>query len=118
MHDLEHPGAVMREWWLEGADAATAAARLGVAPVELQRVLDGRSDISRDLAAQLEAGGWSTAAFWIRLQAACDRDRHEEQAAPAAARHPRGPAVSESSASADFASCRSGDLRTTLRGHQ
>lgn len=19
MHDLEHPGAVMREWWLEGA---------------------------------------------------------------------------------------------------
>ena len=39
MRDLEHPGAVMREWWLEGAAAATAAARLGVAPDELQGVL-------------------------------------------------------------------------------
>lgn len=53
----------MREWWLEDADPDSTAARLGVAPDELRRVPDGCRDISPKLAAQLEAGGWSTAAF-------------------------------------------------------
>jgi len=85
MHDLEHPGAVMREWWLEGADPDSTAAGLGVTPDELRRVLDGRTDISPELAAQLEAGGWSTAAFWMRLQAAYDRERRIEGPAATAA---------------------------------
>lgn len=72
MHDPEHPGAVMREWWLEETDPAEAAQQLGISPDVLRRVLDGRDSISPQLAAQLEAGGWSTAAFWLRLQAAYD----------------------------------------------
>ena len=56
MWNLEHPGAVMREWWLEGADPAEAADRLGVDPGALQGVLDGRCGISPELAALLEAG--------------------------------------------------------------
>jgi len=50
MHDLEHPGAIMHEWWLGGA-------------------------------AQLEADGWSTAAFWMRLQAAYGRERRIDRPA-------------------------------------
>ena len=84
MRNLEHPGAVMREWWLEGADPAEAADRLGVDPGALQRVLDGRCGISRELAARLEAGGWSTASYWLRLQAAYDLDQLREDDAAAA----------------------------------
>lgn len=85
MHELEHPGAVMREWWLEDADPDSTAARLGVALDELRRVIDGRADITPKLAAQLEAGGWSTAAFWMRLQAAYNRERRRERPAATAA---------------------------------
>ena len=60
MRNLDHPGAVMREWWLEGADPAEAADRLGVDAGALQRVLDGQCGISPELAARSEAGGWST----------------------------------------------------------
>ena len=70
MRDLEQPGAIMLEWWLEGADPHSTASQLGVAPGELRRVLNGRANISPELAPQLEAGGWSTAAFWMQLQAA------------------------------------------------
>lgn len=72
MRDPEHPGAVMREWWLAESEPAEAAQQLGTSPDELRRVLDGRGRISPELAARLEAGGWSTAAFWLRLQAAYD----------------------------------------------
>lgn len=79
MHNPEHPGAVMREWWLAESDPAEAAQQLGISPDELQRVLDGRGRISPELAAQLEAGGWSTAAFWLRLQAAYDSSHARKQ---------------------------------------
>lgn len=83
MRNLEHSGAVMSEWRLEGADPAK---RLGVDPGALQRVLDGRLGISPELAARLEAGGWSTAHYWLRLQAACNREQlQEDNAATAAA---------------------------------
>lgn len=85
MRNLEHPGAVMREWWLEGADPTDAAGRLGVDLGALQRVLDGRCGISPELAALLEAGGWSSASHWLRLQAAYDRERLPEEAAGDAA---------------------------------
>ena len=85
MYELEHPGAIMREWWLEDADPDSTAARLGVALDELRRVIDGRADITPKLAAQLEAGGWSTAAFWMRLQAAYNRERRRERPAATAA---------------------------------
>ena len=75
----------MREWWLEDADPDSTAARLGVALDELRRVIDGRADITPKLAAQLEAGGWSTAAFWMRLQAAYNRERRRERPAATAA---------------------------------
>ena len=75
MRNLEHPGAVMREWWLEVEDPGEAARRLGIAPGTLRRLLDGRCDISLEIATQLEASGWSTASFWLRLQAAYDREQ-------------------------------------------
>lgn len=81
MHDLEQPGAIMLEWWPEGADPDSTASQLGVAPGELRRVLNGRANISPELAAQLEAGGWSTAAFWMRLQAAYGRERRIDRSA-------------------------------------
>lgn len=44
---------------------------------------DCRANISPRLAAQLEASGWSTAAFWMRLQAAYHRERRIDRPATA-----------------------------------
>ena len=86
MRNLEHPGAVMRAWLLEGADPAEAAERLGVDPGALQRALGGRCGISPRLPARWEAGEWSTTLYWLRLQAAYDREPlRKDDAATAAA---------------------------------
>lgn len=69
----------MREWWLAESDPVEVARQLGTSPDELWRVLDGRGRISPELAARFEAGGWSTAAFWLRLQAAYDSSPAQTQ---------------------------------------
>ena len=38
----------------------------------LSRVLHGHAAISPEMAIRLEKAGWSTAEFWLRLQAAYD----------------------------------------------
>ncbi len=57
----------------EGAiTVAEAAAKLGVSSEALQRVVDGHAPVTPDMARRMEAAGWSTAEFWMRLQASCD----------------------------------------------
>ena len=57
----------------EGAiTVAEAAAKLGVSSEALQRVVDGHAPVTPDLARRMEAAGWSTAEFWMRLQASYD----------------------------------------------
>ncbi len=48
------------------------AARLGVSRNTASRLLNGRCGISPAMAIALERIGWSTADFWMRLQAHYD----------------------------------------------
>lgn len=74
MYNPPHPGEVIREVCLvDGLTPETAAQRLGVSRNAFERVLGGRVPVSPGLARRMEAGGWSTAAFWLRMQAGYDR---------------------------------------------
>ena len=48
------------------------ARKLGVARITFSRVLNGRADISPQMALRLEKAGGSNADFWIRLLAIYD----------------------------------------------
>ena len=64
------PGAC----WREG-ETTDAAARLGVARVTLQRVVNTRAGVLPRLAIALERLGWSDAGHWVRMQGAYDLAR-------------------------------------------
>ncbi len=72
MSDPPHPGAVIRDLWMDGMSTESAAKRLDVSRTELQRLVDGKRGISPALALKMAAAGWSTALFWVRLQAYYD----------------------------------------------
>ena len=71
MLNPSHPGPIVRDLWMEGRSEAETAR--GLAEVELAAFLDGKTDLTRQLALNLERIGWSNAEFWMRLQAAYDR---------------------------------------------
>lgn len=76
MHDPAHPGEILREAIdAEGWTVTEAAARLGVARVTLQRVVNARAGVSPRLAIALETLGWSDAGHWVRMQGAYDLAR-------------------------------------------
>ena len=76
MHDPAHPGEIIREAInAEGWTVTEAAARLGVARVTLQRVVNARAGVSPRLAIALEGLGWSDAGHWVRMQGAYDLAR-------------------------------------------
>ena len=79
-----HPGESIRNCIDESDWTVTeCAARLGVTRNNLSRLLNGRIGISARVALGLEAIGWSTAEFWMRLQANYDlaRERRKQAAA-------------------------------------
>lgn len=69
------PGTTIRVDIIEflGLSVDDAAEKLGVSPVALIHVLNGQSAISPVLASCLEQAGFSTARFWLALQAEYDR---------------------------------------------
>ncbi|MCY4427907.1 MAG: HigA family addiction module antitoxin [Halieaceae bacterium] len=73
LNNPSHPGEVLREW-IEGHDVTIVetAARLKISRAKLSRILSGRGSIPAALAVDLEAMGWSTARFWLALQAQFD----------------------------------------------
>lgn len=76
MHDPAHPGEIVREAIAaEGWTVTEAAARLGVARVTLQRVVNARAGVSPRLGIALECLGWSNAGHWMRMQGAYDLAR-------------------------------------------
>ena len=65
-----HPGELIRDnTTTVGWSIAESAERLDVSPEALDDVLTGRSHVSPHLALALEHVGWSTAEFWMRVQA-------------------------------------------------
>ena len=85
MYVRQHPGAVIRELWLNGEPYAAAAHRIGIPLEELVLLLEERTPLTPRLAAKLEAVGWSNTSFWLRLQDAFDQAQQsqsiEEQSA-------------------------------------
>ena len=86
MKNPPHPGRGLRQdCAATGLSISEAAKKLGVVRVTLSRVLNGKAGISPEMALKLEAMGWSSADFRMRLQAAYDlaqaRLRKESEAA-------------------------------------
>ena len=73
MYNPAHPGALVRGNVEElGWTVAGCARRLGVARTTLSRLMNEDARVSPAMALGLEQLGWSTADFWLRVQAAYD----------------------------------------------
>jgi addiction module HigA family antidote len=70
-----HPGSILRDLVITPLDLSVseAAQRLDIPEAALSRVLNDDTGISPNLAHRLELAGFSTARFWIALQAEYDR---------------------------------------------
>ena len=67
--DPVHPGECIRESvQAMGWTVGETAARLGVSRAALSRVLNTRAAVSVEMALALEALGWGSADFWVRMQ--------------------------------------------------
>ena len=73
MYNPAHPGALVRGNVKElGWTVAGCARRLGVARTTLSRLMNEDARVSPAMALGLEQLGWSTADFWMCVQAAYD----------------------------------------------
>ena len=78
MHNLPHPGEVIREYLGEIGGSA-AAKHLGVGRVTLSRVLNGKAAVSPEMAVRLtRAFGTSTPEVWPGMQAQYDLGQIEK----------------------------------------
>jgi len=68
MHHPAHPGEVLREYLPPGMNVSEAARRLGVTRQALSALLNGRSDMSVEMALRLESALGIEADFWLRMQ--------------------------------------------------
>ncbi|MDO9307388.1 MAG: HigA family addiction module antitoxin [Mesorhizobium sp.] len=76
-----HPGRLVRGAMEElGLSVASAAEALGVTRSALNRVVNGTSSVSPEMALRLETVIGSSAEAWLRLQAAYDAARVRERA--------------------------------------
>ena len=79
-----HPGEIIRESVeASGWTVTETAAKLGVGRQALSRRLNGRGGVSPAMALALEKAGWSSADYWMRMQAGHDlaQERRRRSAA-------------------------------------
>jgi len=64
------PSEILQEFVINelGWSIEEAAEKIGIPFVELTAILENRIPISPEAAQKLEAAGYSTAAFWLRLE--------------------------------------------------
>lgn len=67
MHNPPHPGEVLREY-LGDLTVTEVAARLGVSRVTLQRLVNGISGVSPDMAYRLAAAFGTSPELWAGMQ--------------------------------------------------
>lgn len=67
MHNPPHPGEVLREY-LGDRTVTEVAARLGVGRVTLQRLVNGVSGVSPDMAYRLAAAFGTSPELWAGMQ--------------------------------------------------
>ncbi len=70
MHNPPHPGQFIREVYLEpnGITGRQLAAKLGVSPSTLNRVLQGKSGVSPDMALRLSKALGRSPESWLAMQ--------------------------------------------------
>ena len=70
MHNPPHPGDFIREVYLEphGVTGRQLASKLGVSPSTLNRVLQGRSGISPEMALRLSRALGRSPESWLAMQ--------------------------------------------------
>ena len=74
MHNPPHPGEFIREVYLEpnGITGRQLSAKLGVSPSTLNRVLQGTSGISPEMALRLSKALGRSPESWLAMQDAFD----------------------------------------------
>src|SRR5579862_911858 len=83
MHDPPHPGEILRELYLKplGLTITAAAEGLGVTRKALSELVNGRTDISRDMAIRLAKALPATdIRLWLDLQLQYDAWQAERRA--------------------------------------
>jgi addiction module HigA family antidote len=84
MHNPPHPGEILRQMYLTplSLTVTAAAAGLGVSRKALSQLLNGHTDISRDMAIRLAKAFPNTnIRFWLDLQLQYDAWQAEQRAA-------------------------------------
>ena len=82
MKNPSHPGELIRD--ICGADGlkitiTEGAAALGVTPTTLSRLINGKSNVSPEMAVRLSKAFGSTAGFWLRMQLNYDLSQIEKR---------------------------------------
>jgi addiction module HigA family antidote len=82
MHNPPHPGEIVSELCLKppGLSVTKAAEGLGVSRKTLSRIVNGRANISADMAVRLAKAFGSTPESWMRHQMAYDLWHAEKRA--------------------------------------
>ncbi len=75
MHNPPHPGEVLRELCLKplGLTITEAAAGLGVNRKTLSAILNGRANITPEMAVRLSIAFVTSAESWLNQQIQCDQ---------------------------------------------
>jgi len=73
MHNPPHPGTVLQEY-LGDMPITTAAMQLGLEQQALQRLLEGNTAISSEIAARLASVLGTSAQLWIGIQQQYEAD--------------------------------------------
>jgi antitoxin HigA-1 len=85
MHNPPHSGEVLRDTVLRrggGLSVTEFAKRLGVSPVALSRVVNGRAAVSAELAIRLAAALGGSAESWLRMQVSYDLRQAQRRRRP------------------------------------
>ena len=68
MFNPPHPGEVLQEYLPESVSVTAAAQKLGVSPQALAAILNGRADISAEMAMRLSNALGTSPDMWLEMQ--------------------------------------------------
>ena len=72
MHNPPHPGEVLKELYMEGLSITTVAKYLDVSRNTLSRLINGKQDISVEMALRLSKAFDTDAEMWMNMQRSYD----------------------------------------------
>ena len=72
MHNPPHPGEVLKELYMEGLSVTTVAKYLDVSRNTLSKLVNGKQDISLEMALRLSKAFDTDAEMWMNMQRSYD----------------------------------------------